>query len=471
MNNVVIVGGGTTGWSAAALLSKDKKINVTIIEPTDIPTIGVGESTIPYINVFHDNTELEIFNTSEWLDRVDGTLKFSIEFADYDAIGSKWIHPFLSVMSPDRDIVARTCSSEIPLNIYKDQTDFVNDNFVLPNLVTKGFSKPKPSQKTGAAGYHINAVKYAQLLKEQSLKRKNVVCINNSVSEIFLDNDNIDKLILKDGTIIHGDLFIDCTGFKGLLIDKVNSKWDNSYSDRLFVDRALAVQLPYIDKPKQQRNTTYCHALGNGWVWNVPLQERIGTGYVFSSRHTSDENALKEFKEHLSSMYGYNKDDIHPRTVPFKVGVRPESWKNNVVAIGLSSFFLEPIESTAIATMHYQVETIYNMITNDHILMEDKIKKFNYTNKLAIDSIASYIELHYIFSKRNDTKFWKDFTNLPLTDVQQSVLDLYTDPNKKLVSQTVKAHTNGHSLFDQSSFMFLYLGFGIEPNNKTYITN
>jgi tryptophan 6-halogenase len=471
MNNIVIVGAGTTGWSAAALLSKNKNFNITIIEPTDIPTIGVGESTIPYINVFHDNTELEVFNTSEWLDKVDGTLKFSIEFADYDAIGSKWIHPFLSVLSPDRDIVSRTCSSDIPLGIYRDQPDFVNDNFVLPNLITKRFIKPKPNEKAGSAGYHINAVKYAQLLKEQTLKRKNVICINNSVSEILLDNTNIDKLILNDNTIIQGDLFIDCTGFKGLLIEKVNSKWDNSYSNRLFVDKALAVQLPYNNKLKQQRNTTYCHALGNGWVWNVPLQERIGTGYVFSSRHTSDEDALEEFKEHLSSMYGYNKDDIHPRTVPFKVGIRPESWKNNVVAIGLSSFFLEPIESTAIATMHYQIETIYNMITNDHILMKDKIKKFNYTNKLAIDSIASYIELHYMFSKRDDTKFWRDFTSLPLTDIQQSVLDLYVDPNKELVSQTVKACTNGHSLFDQSSFMFLYLGFGISPNSKNYITN
>lgn len=466
MNNIVIVGGGTTGWSAAALLSKDKNFNITVIEPSDIPTIGVGESTIPYINVFHDNTELEIFNTSEWLDTVEGTLKFSIEFADYDTIGSKWIHPFLSGSSPDKDIVKHTCSSEIPIGIYSDQPDFVNDNFVLPNLVTKGFIKPKPIEKAGSAGYHINAVKYAQLLKEETLKRTNVICIDNSVEEILLDNTNIDKLVLKDNTIIQGDLFIDCTGFKGLLIEKVNSKWDNSYSDRLFVDKALAVQLPYNDKLKQQQNTTYCHALGNGWVWNVPLQERIGTGYVFSSRHTSEEDALEEFKEHLSSMYGYDKADIHPRTVPFKVGIRPESWKNNVVAIGLSSFFLEPIESTAIATMHYQVETIYNMITNDHILMKDKIKKFNYTNKLAVDSIASYIELHYIFSKRDDTQFWKDFTSLPLTSIQKSILDLYTDPNKELVRETVKAHTNGHSLFDQSSFMFLFLGFEIAPNSK-----
>ena len=466
MNNIVIVGGGTTGWSAAALLSKNKKFNIIIIEPTDIPTIGVGESTIPYINVFHNNTELEIFDNSEWLDKVDGTLKFSIEFADYNTIGSKWIHPFMSGSSPDKDIVSKTCNSEIPLGIYRDQPDFVNDNFVLPNLVTKGFIKPKKTEQAGSAGYHINAVKYAQLLKEETLKRTNVICINNSVEEILLDDTNIDKLILKDKTIIQGDLFIDCTGFKGLLIEKVNSKWDSSYSDRLFVDKALAVQLPYNDKLKQQQNTTYCHALGNGWVWNVPLQERIGTGYVFSSRHTSEEDALEEFKEHLSSMYGYDKADIHPRTVPFKVGIRPESWKSNVVAIGLSSFFLEPIESTAIATMHYQVETIYNMITNDHILMKDKIKKFNYTNKLAVDSIASYIELHYIFSKRNDTQFWKDFTSLPLTSIQKSILDLYTDPNKELVRETVKAHTNGHSLFDQSSFMFLFLGFEIAPNSK-----
>jgi len=467
MTNIVIVGGGTSGWSAAAFLSKNKDFNLTVIEPSNIPTIGVGESTIPYINTFHSSTELEIFDNNNWVNEVDGTLKFSIEFADYNKIGSNWIHPFLSGNSFDHALVDQTCKSQLPINEYYDQPDFVVDNFVLPNLGYNNFVNNDGHHKIVNAGYHIDAVKYANLLKEESLKRTNVKLIDDSVIDICLDkNNNIKELILNN-SIIKADIFIDCTGFNALLANAVGSEWDDSYTKRLFVDCALAVQLPYIDKSKQMRNTTYCHALKNGWVWNVPLQTRIGTGYVYSSRHTTQELATLEFKRHLNSMYGYDIDSINVRSVPFKVGIRPESWKNNVVAIGLSSFFLEPIESTAIATMHYQIATLYDMLNSKHILAEDKVKRFNYANKLSVDAIASYIEMHYIFTQRSDSSFWTDVRNLELTDIQRSVLNLYSDPDKELVKETVKAHTNGHSLFDQSSFMFLFLGYDIAPNQMT----
>jgi len=467
MTNIVIAGGGTSGWSAAAYLSKNKDFSITVIEPSDIPTIGVGESTIPYINTFHTNTELEIFKNSAWLDEVDGTLKLSIEFANYNRIGSKWIHPFLSGKSFDHEMVQKTCLSEISLSLYQDQTDFVIDNFSLPNIQYQGFLKNNKDDKVASAGYHLNAKIYANLLKRESLKRKNCICLDDSIEHISVVNDNIEKLVLKSGKVVSADIYIDSTGFKSILANAVNSKWDSSYTDRLFVDSALAVQLPYIDKATQQKNTTYCHALKHGWVWNVPLQSRIGTGYIFSSRHVTKEQALEEFKLHLQDFYGYDPSEVQPRLVPFNVGIRPKSWKNNVIAIGLSSFFLEPIESTAIATMHYQIETIYSLLTSKHILKEDKIKRFNYANKLAVDSLASYIELHYIFSQRSDSKFWRDFKALGLTDIQKKVLELYADPEKELVKETVKAHTNGHSLFDQSSFMFLFLGYDIAPNQMT----
>jgi len=256
-----------------------------------------------------------------------------------------------------------------------------------------------------------------------------------------------------------------------LLANAVGAEWDKTYSERLFVDTALAVQLPYRDKSTQMRNTTYCHALKNGWVWNVPLQTRIGTGYVFSSRYTSEDEASIEFKEHLNKMYGYDKEELNFRKVDFNVGIRPESWKNNVVAIGLSSFFLEPIESTAISTMHYQISTLYDMITTDYILPKDKIKRFNSVNKMAVDAIASYIELHYIMSKRKDSQFWKDISSIELTKVQKETIELYLDPNRSFNRKTVNAVTGGHNLFDQSSFLFLYLGYDLLPNNQYSINS
>ncbi len=474
MTNILIAGGGTSGWSAAAYLSSNKNLNITIIEPSDIPTIGVGESTIPYINIVHKEMDLDVFKTPEWINKVDGSLKFSIEFADFNRIGDKWIHPFLVSGTADTIMSDRTCSSQIPLEIYNSQQDYVDDNYVLPNLRSQKFTTPEEQsvdEKLNVAGYHIDAAKYANLLKQETTKRSNVTLLDAHIEDISVKDEKINNLVLNNGKVVNADLYIDCTGFRALLANAVNSEWDTSYSERLFVDTALAVQLPYIDRSKQMRNTTYCHALQNGWVWNVPLQTRIGTGYVYSSRHTSEDDARIEFKEHLSKMYGYNKDELTFRKLDFGVGIRRESWKNNVVAVGLSSFFLEPIESTAIATMHYQISTIADMLTTDYILPDDKIKRFNEVNNLAVDAIASYIELHYIMTKRDDSQFWSDVANIPFTKEQSDIMDLYLDKSKKFNRSTLRATTNGHNLFDQSSFLFLYLGYDLLPNNTYSMTD
>jgi len=470
--NVVIVGGGTAGWSSAALLSTNSDINVTVIEPSDIPTIGVGESTIPYMNVIHKKMDMRVFDTPDWIQQVDGTLKFSIEFADYNSIGGKWIHPFTSSISPDNDITDMACAGDIPFDIYKSQEDFVNDCYVLPNLRSKKFtdySEQDYNGITGGAGYHINAGLYAELLKRESLKRDNCNYIDSSVKDIVVEDEHVQQLILKDDAVVIADLFVDCTGFRALLANAVGAEWDDSYKERLFVDTALAVQLPYINKDTQMRNTTYCHALGYGWVWNVPLQSRIGTGYVFSQKHTTIEQATEEFKQHLHDVYGYDKNDVNPRVVPFDVGKRPESWKNNVVAVGLSSFFLEPIESTAIAHLQHQADTILDMLSADHISWDKKVQRFNYLNNMSLDAIASYIEIHYIFSKRRDTEFWKDFTNLKLRQEQQILLHNYMNADSEFDTSIIKQFYGGHTIFDKSSHMFLYLGFGISPNSLTQV--
>jgi len=470
MKDIVVVGGGTAGWSCAALISSNPKLNVTVIEPSDISTIGVGESTIPYMNLIHHKMGFDIFKTPDWLKEVNGTLKFSIEFADYHEIGHKWIHPFMSKKSLDYTMSEKAIAGKINFKAYyENQPDFVNDNFVLPNLRSQQFTHYYEQNNynfTDLVGYHIDAVLYANLLKRESLKRDNCNYIDSSVQDINVKDEVVQNIILKNGMSISADLFVDCTGFKALLAEAVNSKWDDSYSERLFVDTALAVQLPYIRPKTQKRNTTYCHALGYGWVWNVPLQNRIGTGYVFSSKHTTVEEATVEFKEHLRDKYGY-RDNIELRTVPFKVGKRPEGWKNNVVSVGLSNFFLEPIESTAIAQLQHQADTILDMCTATWIPAHKKAERFNRLNNLSLDAIASYIEMHYIFSNRRDTQFWKEFTNLELTDIQKELVNTFTDPSEKFdVNALTKDKYQGHSLFADSSYMFLFLGFDIMPNNK-----
>ena len=463
---IVIVGGGTAGWSAAAILSNTSIHEVTIIEPSDIPTIGVGESTIPAIHTAHKEMGFDAFQSVEWLDEVDATLKFSIEFADYYKKNSRWIHPFISRHALwDYEGSARICSGEVEIPEELDQYKFISERYSLPNLRMQRFV-PSHEQMTNPytrqVGFHLNAGKYAQMLKRLTLER-NVTYIDAHVTKVHAENKHVRKIDLSDGTTLEADLFVDCTGFRALLANAIESEWV-SYSDRLFVDRAWVVQLPYINPSVQMRNTTYCHALGNGWCWNVPLQSRIGTGYIFSSRHTSNEAAAEEFKQHLSETYGYDPQTLEFKLVQFQVGYRPQAWTNNVVAIGLSAFFLEPIESTAIATFQNQIIALKSMIDSDHITWDNKVNRFNTLFSSSLEGIREYVELHYIFTKRDDTQFWKDYSCMPLTETQRVVLDIYTDPDRLYDPRSVKLLTSKHSMFDYSSYMFLFLGFDIRPN-------
>ena len=460
---VVVVGGGTAGWSAAALLSAKTNVNVTVVDPSTIPTIGVGESTIPHMNMFHEDTGLEVFKDSGWLNLVDGSYKFSILFKDFYQKGSDWINPFLVPQSLDTSMIPMTYEGYVNLSNYKNQPSYITDNYILPHLQACGFHEPNgnepPHVHTG--GYHIDAGLYGKLLKDESLKRSNVRVIDSPVLNI---EGSVEKLVLENGDELTGDLFVDCTGFNAILLNHVGSRWDDSYKERLFMDTAVAVQLPYSDRSKQQRNYTLCHALENGWVWSVPLQSRVGTGYIFSSRHISKEQATDRFKQYLVERYGYNEQDINPREVPFNTGIRRESWKGNVVGVGLSSFFLEPIESTAIAQLQIQVQHIAAMLDASHITMENKAKRFNFMNNHAIDAIASFIEAHYLFSERKDSKFWREVTSLPFDKNQAKVTSTFVDYKKVFDNREIEKDYQGHSMFNYYAYLFLLLGYNIGPN-------
>ena len=469
--NVVVVGGGTAGWSTAAILSSTQDIAVTVVDPSTIPTIGVGESTLPHMNVAHDAMGFSVFKNNMWLNEVDGTFKFSIYFKDFYEKGSSWMNPFLvpanmpnNVGYWDTMLPKLTTDGMIDLSNYRDQPSYVTDNYYFADMQARGFVEPKeeePITIPSYGGYHLDAGLYGNLLKRESTKRSNVTFIDSEVDSIV---GNIDYLVLKDGTKLTADLFIDCTGFSAILMNHVKTDWDDSYKKRLFVDTAVAVQLPYINKEKQQRNFTLCHALENGWVWSVPLQSRIGTGYVFSSRHINPDQAKERFTEYLVNRYGYDEKDLSLRTVKFNTGVRRESWKGNAVAVGLSSFFLEPIESTAIAQLQIQAIKIKELIKAKHISLSNKAKMYNKSTSMALDGIANYIEAHYLLSKRKDSEFWREVTSLPLDKVHQENLNRFVDVDTVFDSYVTDKEYQGHSMFNHWTYMFLFLGYDIGPN-------
>lgn len=466
---VVIVGGGTAGWSAAAYFSNRRQYEVVIIEPADIPTISVGESTIPSINKFNQSVGIEEFNSPKWLKEVNGTLKFSIEFADFFKKGHKWIHPFVYTFRyDDTNTTTRVCKGDYPIEQHIAQQEFVESNYIFPKLRAERFipyTEQYDREVTKVCGYHIDAIKYGKFLKTKSLERPNLTLVTDEVDKVIVEEGRVENLELKSGKHLSGDIYIDCTGFKGLLANAVGSEWDSSFSDRLFVNKALTIKLPIIDSKKQLRNTTYCHALKAGWVWNIPLQSEVGTGYVFSDRHTTSKEAEEEFKEHLHLEYGYDPSTLKFKEVPFRVGHRPEAWKGNVISVGLSASFLEPLESTAISTLHYQITTADELLSASYIKEERKRQRFNFLNSMTLKAIASYVELHYVFSERTDSSFWREVRKLPLTKTQQTLLDAYQDPDIAFNLNTIKdIEEEQHTIFDHASYMFLFLGYDIAPN-------
>ena len=455
---IVIVGGGTAGWSVAATLTTLPSIDVQIIEPKDIPIIGVGESTIPFINEFHSQIGMPF--DKDWLSVVDGTMKFGILFTDYFEKGKSWFHPFVN----RKDIlICETIVNSTDISFEIPQEEFFYKNYSFGKKIDNGYTPPSDEViKNRRAGYHINAIKYAELLKTKTLERNNISLSTSSVQEVILnDNGDIDHLIMSDGQMIEGDLYIDCTGFRAILANKIQNEWI-SLQDRLLVDNAIVAQLPYIDREKQEVNYTYCHALDAGWCWSIPLQNRVGVGYNYSSQHTSYENACREFQDHLKKLYGY--EDVEFRNVPYNAGYRQKGWKNNVICMGLSGFFMEPIEATAIALMHNHASTLRMVLEAEYIPWKSKIKRFNQVFEESALTTTEFIEVHYLFTKRDDTSFWKHYKEQPLTALQDSILEHYVNKDLEYSKKKISSLLPNANIFSAMSYMFLFTGAGIMPN-------
>jgi len=472
IKKVTIVGGGTAGWSAAAILSANTELNIVIIDPSSIPIIGVGESTIPHILLAHRAMGFDELLEQNWLDYVDGTIKLTIEFADFNRVGEKWIHPFFDANGFDKNLFKRIDKYNYPNTAQAAQQEFIETHSVLGKLRTQDFISNdqwfKRSDASLVAAYHINAVKYVELLKQKTLQRKNVVYLDKSVKEVVLDESgSIKHLRMEDDTTTTSDLFVDCTGFSAILSSKVGSEWQDA-SSRLFVDGALVQQVPFINKQQQLRNTTYCHALSSGWVFNIPLQSRVGTGYIVSTKYQDKDNAIKEFAKHLRTAYGYNESDIQPRWIPFKTGYRPKAWTKNVVAIGLSGMFCEPIESTAIATGHMAAISLANALKAQHIELDMLVSNFNESFEARVRNILTFVELHYTLSKRQDSEFWKAYSNLGLTAEQTQIIEDYKNSAKHRVTFSdalSKYQCTKGKLFDSASFICLFAGYDIHKYN------
>ena len=390
---ILIVGGGSAGWMTAATLeSQFPNYKISLIESKNISTVGVGESTLGQIT---DWMRLLKIKDKDFIKHVDGSYKLSIKFTDFYKKGEAFHYPFgKPVLAQTRSetndwwfkkmLHPKTPYSDYADCVYPLQMAYVNQNEFDINEVQRA--------------YHFDATKFGLWLKNNYCKKiKHIV---DDVVSIEQDENGITSLNNK----YKADLYIDCTGFKSLLLDKTLKEPFESYSDMLPNDSAWATKIKYKNKEKELVPYTNCTAIENGWVWNIPLWSRIGTGYVYSSKFVDDDMALKEFKKHLG------QEDLDFKKIKMRVGIHNRLWVKNVVAIGLSAGFIEPLESNGLFSVHEFLIKLVRNIQREKISQWDK-DNFNYQCKHMFKEFSEFVGLHYALSHRNDTKYWKHCSN------------------------------------------------------------
>ena len=442
IRNIVIVGGGTAGWMAAAALAKTfgTHLDITLIESEAIGTVGVGEATIPPIRNF--NLLLEL-GEGEFLSAVNGTFKLGIEFENWGGLGERYFHPFAP---HGRDTWAAQFHHYWLRARALGETAALDDYSLEAGMARAG----KMSGRTGRAvnhAYHFDAAAYAALLRRLG-EGMGVHRIEGKVVDVGQDGETgmIQSLKLEDGQSIAGDFFIDCSGFRALLIEKaMGSGWED-WSHWLMNDRAVAVQSESVRPPAPYTRST---ARSCGWQWNIPLQHRVGNGLVYCSAYMDEDTAASLLLDNVSG-----KPLTDPLRIPFRTGRRREQWKGNCVALGLSSGFLEPLESTSIHLIQNSIIRLIKMFPREHI-EPAQVAQFNSEVSTEIEQIRNFIIAHYHINQRDDSPYWVDCREMDIPDSLRHKIELF--------STTGLVFRDNNELFSEVSWTSVMIGQGLIP--------
>jgi len=400
---IVIVGGGTSGWlSAAALKHRCPFIDVTLIDKEVSTPVSVGEATLLKFEKFlSDHCGLD---SNEFLKEIDATLKGGILFSDWAYENSKIWHPFYFLDFPSNDPQP---SSMIDGWSHEQDYDFAS--LMALYQVSMG-NKVDRDQLGGSYALHIDCIKLIEYLRKK-LENK-ITIIESTVEYSIRDGDgNITELGLKDGTV-QGDLFIDCTGHGSILKDKRDTV---DLSDRLYVNAALAGHIPYTNREEQLKPYVSCPVVDSGWIWEIPLQSRIGSGIVFNMDITTPEEAKQEFYNHWGQ-------EVDLKLIDWTPYYDKNQWDKNVISIGLSAGFIEPLESTGVALICEGIATACNLLESGYYTDHD-IQYFNSWMIQGFEICTNFVNMHYSKSYR-DTKFWRYVRGCyQMSDTQKFYLD------------------------------------------------
>ena len=451
---ILIVGGGTAGWMAASLLATHwKDVEVSLLESDRIETIGVGEGSTPQLKFFFDAIEV---SESEWMPACSATYKNGITFDAWSTSPGfeSYFHPFPAQI--DDIFTVPVFFQNIVARMQGHNVDAHPDAFFLASYLAKHNLGPIAAETFPFGvtyGYHFDSALLGKFLAKKSVER-GVQRIVGTVTDTVLDSKGgLSSVVLDDGRKVEADFFIDCSGFRSLLLQDALKVKFQSYKENLFNDAAVAMPSAISGIiPPETRST----ALSNGWAWKIPLSSRFGNGYVYSTDYISPDEAELELRQHLNLV----DSDVEARHLKMKVGRVEKHWEKNCLAVGLSQGFIEPLEATALSLtfstitqfMHHFEKGLYTNKFQD---------LFNGVINTKFDGVRDYIVCHYKVNRRSDTDYWRDnAANKNLSDSLNKILHLWT--NSKDFANDM--HKNGLvESYQPKSWACLLAGYGIFP--------
>jgi hypothetical protein len=403
VQSIVIVGGGSSGWMAAALISRVlHDVAVTLVESRKISTIGVGEATVPFINDFFAKIGFPDFRS--WVPQCDATLKTGICFENWYSQGDRYWHPFERLPYIDPIHHVGHCWLHGHRNRAKEYASRFSfyDAFYCTTTLNAELGK---APALAEFAYHLDAARFALFLRDVS---STVRHLKDDVVEVQLDaTGDIECLVTASGGRLKADLYIDSTGFRRMLVSKVApSQTFHSYAGSLLCDRALVLRFPYRDDADREariRPYVTASAQTSGWIWTIPLYSRVSYGYVFGSAFASETDAEAELRQYCGTDRAADADVLKVR---FETGKLDRLWARNCIAIGLAGGFIEPLESTGLAITQIGIEMLVSML-DARFYDDGMVARYNAQLDKFYTDIMHFIIAHYVFTSREDTAFWR----------------------------------------------------------------
>jgi tryptophan halogenase len=450
IRDIVIVGGGTAGWMAAAALVHllDRSVRISLVESDEIGTVGVGEATIPPLIAYNNMLGID---EDEFVAATKGTFKLGIDFVGWGAPGERYFHPFGQHGQDFRGVHFH----QLYLREQRRRPlDDISSWSMSATAASLGrFARPGPDSRLPFSqllyAFHFDAGLYARFLRGRA-EAAGVRRTEGRIVDVAVDGTEgrVESVTLADGTVLAGDLFIDCSGFRGLLIEQKLGTGYEEWTQWLPCDRAVAVPSRY---PGQPDPFTRCTARSSGWQWRIPLQHRMGNGLVYSSAHIADAEAEALV---LANLEG--EPLAEPRRLAFTAGRRRLAWNRNVVSLGLSSGFIEPLESTSIHLIQSGIVKLLALFPDRRFNPVER-DEYNRQMKDVYEDVRDFIILHYKATRRDDSDFWNHCRTMDVPDSLASKIELWRAKGRLF--------REGRELFGTASWVAVMLGQGIVPED------